>query len=101
MTALQASTRKPLTRTRLIGFAALGVCAVGYTGMGLALLAGKLDYMDMTHAALLAAVAAVIGEIGLWVGAGCLGLTLFKKRKAMLDRLFRRQPQAATQASEV
>ena len=92
MTALQASTKKPLTKTRLIGFAAMGVCAVGYTGMGLALLAGRLDYLDMTHAALLAAVAALIGEIGLWVGAGCLGLTLFKKRKAMLDKLFRRQP---------
>ena len=101
MTALQASTKKPLTKTRLIGFAAMGVCVVGYTGMGLALLAGKLDYLDMTHAALLAAVAALIGEIGLWVGAGCLGLTLFKRRKAMLDRLFRRQPPAATQASEV
>ena len=92
MTALQASTKKPLTKTRLIGFAAMGVCAVGYTGMGLALLAGKMDYLDMTHAALLAAVAALVGEIGLWVGAGCLGLTLFKKRKAMLDKLFRRQP---------
>ena len=92
MTALQASTKKPLTRTRLIGFAAMGVCALGYTGMGLALLAGKLEHLDMTHAALLAAVAALIGEIGLWVGAGCLGLTLFKKRKAMLDKLFRRQP---------
>ena len=92
MTALQASTKKPLTKTRLIGFAAMGVCALGYTGMGLALLAGKLEHIDMTHAALLAAVAAVIGEIGLWVGAGCLGLTLFKKRKAMLDKLFRRQP---------
>ena len=92
MTALQASTKTPLTRTRLIGFAAMGVCALGYTGMGLALLAGKLGHLDMTHAALLAAVAALIGEIGLWVGAGCLGLTLFKKRKAMLDKLFRRQP---------
>ena len=92
MTALQVQMKKPLTKTRLIGFAALGVCAVGYTGMGLALLAGKLDYMDMTYAALFAAVAALIGEIGLWVGAGCLGLTLFKKRKAMLDKLFRRQP---------
>jgi hypothetical protein len=92
MTALQASTKKPLTRTRLIGFAAMGVCALGYTGMGLALLAGKMGHLDMTHAALLAAVAALIGEIGLWVGAGCLGLTLFKKRKAMLDKLFRRQP---------
>ena len=92
MTALQASTKKPLTKTRLIGFAAMGVCALGYTGMGLALLAGKLGHLDMTHAALLAAVAALIGENGLWVGAGCLGLTLFKKRKAMLDKLFRRQP---------
>ena len=92
MTALQVQMKKPLTKTRLIGFVALGVCAVGYTGMGLALLAGKLDYLDMTYAALFAAVAALIGEIGLWVGAGCLGLTLFKKRKAMLDKLFRRQP---------
>ena len=86
------AARKPLTRTRIIGFAAMGVCAVGYAGFALALLAGKLDYLPMTQAAIIAAVAAVIGEIGLWVGAGCLGLTLFKKRKAMLDKLFRRQP---------
>ena len=97
MTALQAQMKKPLTKTRLIGFAALGVCAVGYTGMGLALLAGKMDYLDMTHAALLAAFAALIGEIGLWVGAACLGLTLFKKRKAMLDRLLRRRPASAAE----
>ena len=101
MTALQASTKKPLTKTRLIGFAAMGVCVVGYTGMGLALLAGKLDYLDMTHAALLAAVAALIGEIGLWVGAGCLGLTLFKKRKAMLDKLLGRSPKPVTPTAEV
>ena len=87
------ATRKPLTRIRLIGFIAMGVCAIGYAGFALALLAGKLDYLDMTHAALLAAAAAVIGEIGLWVGAGCLGLTLFKKRKAMLDKLFGRKAQ--------
>ena len=97
MTALQASTKKPLTRTRLIGFAAMGVCALGYTGMGLDLLAGKLGHLDMTHAALLAAVSALIGEIGLWVGAGCLGLTLFNKRKAMLNRLLGRRPAAPTE----
>ena len=101
MTALQAQMKKPLTKTRLIGFAALGVCAVGYTGMGVALLAGKMDYLDMTHAALLAAVAALIGEIGLWVGAGCLGLTLFKKRKAMLDKLLGRSPKPVTPTAEV
>ncbi|MFC5371685.1 hypothetical protein ACFPIF_03930 [Brevundimonas faecalis] len=92
MTALQAQMKKPLTKTRLIGFAAMAVCVVGYAGFALALGAGKLDYLPMTQAAIIAAVAALIGEIGLWVGAGCLGLTLFKKRKAMLDRLFRRQP---------
>ena len=95
MTALQAQMKKPLTKTRLIGFAALGVCAVGYTGMGLALLAGKLDYLPMTQAAIIAAVAAVIGEIGLWVGAGCLGLTLFKKRKALFDKVMGRKPAAS------
>lgn len=92
-----AQNRKPLTRTRLIGFIAMGVCALGYAGMGLALLAGKLDYLDMTYAALFAAIAALIGEIGLWVGAGCLGLTLFKKRKALFDRLFRRGAKAASE----
>ena len=95
------AARKPLTRTRIIGFAAMGVCAVGYTGFALALGAGKLDYLPMTQAAIIAAVAAVIGEIGLWVGAGCLGLTLFKKRKAMLDKLFRRAPKTAATAAEV
>lgn len=44
----------------------------------------------MAHAALAAAGLAILGEIGLWIGAACLGLTLFKKRKAMLDRLLRR-----------
>lgn len=97
MTALPASLAKPLTRTRLIGFAALGVCAVGYTAFGLALLAGKFDYIGMTHAAVIAAVAALIGEVGLWVGAGCLGLTLFKKRKAMLNRLLGRGPRPAAE----
>ena len=35
-------------------------------------------------------VAALIGEIGLWVAAGCLGLTIFKRRKALFDRIMRR-----------
>ena len=91
------ATRKPLTRTRLIGFIAMGVCAIGYAGFALALGAGKLEYLPMTQAAIIAAVAAVIGEIGLWVGAGCLGLTLFKKRKALLDKLFGKKPAAVVE----
>ena len=39
--------------------------------------------------------------IHLWVGAGCLGLTLFKKRNAMLDKLFGRKGQPAIPTSEV
>lgn len=86
---------KRMTRTRLIGFIAMGFCAVGYAGFALALLAGKLDYLPMTQAAIIAAVAAVIGEIGLWVGAGCLGLTLFKKRKALFDKVMGRKHAAS------
>ena len=50
-----------------------------------------MGQMDMSQAALAAAGLAVVGEVGLWVGAGCLGLTLFKKRKAMLNRLLGRR----------
>ena len=28
---------------------------------------------------------------GVWVGAGCLGLTLFKKRKALFDKVMGRK----------
>ena len=54
------ATRKPLTRIRLIGFIAMGVCAIGYAGFALALLAGKLDYLPMTQAAIIAAVYALL-----------------------------------------
>lgn len=83
--------KTPLTRTRLIGFVAMAVCAIGYVGGGLALLAGKTGQIEMTHAAIAGAALLLIGEIGLWVGAACLGLTLFKKRKAMLNRLLGRR----------
>lgn len=42
--AIQTPTKSP--RTRLIGFVAMGVCAIGYVGGGLALLAGKIDQID-------------------------------------------------------
>ncbi|WP_231576630.1 hypothetical protein [Brevundimonas sp. KM4] len=89
--------KTPLTRTRLLGFVAMAVCAIGYIGGGLALLAGKTDQIEMTHAAIAGAALLLIGEIGLWVGAACLGLTLFKKRKAMLNRLLGRRPAAPSE----
>ncbi|MDQ7811633.1 MAG: hypothetical protein RDU12_02875, partial [Brevundimonas sp.] len=35
---------------------------------------------------------AIVGEIGLWVAAGSLGWTIFKRRKALIDRMFGRKP---------
>ncbi|WP_312596299.1 hypothetical protein [Brevundimonas sp.] len=96
MTVPAIQTTPRWTRTRLIGFVAMGFCAIGYVGGGLALLAGKTDQIDMTHAAIAGAALLLIGEIGLWVGAACLGLTLFKKRKAMLNRLLGRRPAASS-----
>ncbi|HBI18925.1 MULTISPECIES: hypothetical protein [unclassified Brevundimonas] len=97
MTVPAIQTPPKWTRTRLIGFVAMGVCAIGYVGGGLALWAGKTDQIDMTHAAIVGAALLLIGEIGLWVGAACLGLTLFKKRKAMLNRLLGRRAAAASE----
>lgn len=82
---------KPLTRTRMIGFVAMAVCVFGYGGMAVALILGKTDVLTTTQSVIAAGISALIGEIGLWVGAACLGLTLFKKRKAMLDRLLGRK----------
>lgn len=96
MTPVQ-KTKTPLTRIRLVGFVAMAVCAIGYVGGGLALLAGKTGQIEMTHAAIAGAALLLIGEIGLWVGAACLGLTLFKKRKAMLNRLLGRRPAAPSE----
>ena len=72
----------------------MAVCVLGYAGFAVALVAGRLDYIDMTQALVFGGVAALIGEIGLWVAAGCLGLTLFKRRRALFDRLMsrRREP---------
>lgn len=87
-----------MTRTKMIGCAALVVCALGYGAMAAVLLAAKADMIEPAMAVLLAAVSALIGEAGLWVGAGCLGLTLFKKRKAMIDRFMARRRTAVPQA---
>lgn len=86
-----------MTKTRMIGWTALAVCALGYGGMAAILLAAKAEAIAPTTAVLFAAVAALIGEGGLWVGAGCLGLTIFKKRKALIDKLLARRRSAVPQ----
>lgn len=84
-----------MNKTRIIGWTAMAFCVLGYSGFALTMVAGKLDYLTLTQTALIGGGLAVVGEIGLWVGAGCLGLTMFKRRKAMFDRLFRRKPAPA------
>ena len=79
-----------MTRTRMIGWTAMGVCVLGYGGFAALLAAGKFDYIAMTPALVLGGAAALVGEIGLWVAAGCLGLTIFKRRQALFDRVMRR-----------
>ncbi len=85
-----------MTRTRLIGWTAMAVCVLGYAGFAVALVAGRLDHIDRTQALMFGGLAALIGEIGLWIAAGCLGLTMFKRRRALFDRLMshRRKPTA-------
>jgi hypothetical protein len=82
-----------MSKTKIIGWTAMLVCVLGYGGSALTLVAVKMDYLALTipQTAVIGGGLAILGEIGLWVGAGCLGLTLFKKRKAMFDRLFRRK----------
>ena len=80
-----------MSKTKVIGWTAMLVCVLGYGGFALTVVAAKMEYLTLGQAALVGGGLAVIGEIGLWVGAGCLGLTLFKRRKAMFDRIFRRK----------
>jgi len=87
-----------MTKTRMIGWSAMVICGLGYASCaGVAVLA-KTGSLDATMALLLGAIAALIGECGLWVAAGCLGLTIFKKRQALFDRVFRRRKVVAAQA---
>ena len=80
-----------MTKTRIIGWTAMAACGLGYSGMAAILIAAKADLITPTMAMLFAAVSALVGEAGLWVGAACLGLTIFKKRKALIDRLLARR----------
>ena len=82
-----------MNRTRMIGWTAFAACILGYgafTALVVLNLMGEIPRRDLL---LIGGAAAVIGEIGLWVAAGCLGWSLFRKRKAFFDRVFRRKSQ--------
>jgi hypothetical protein len=87
-----------MTKTRIIGWSAMAVCGLGYASCAVIAVLAKTGALDTTMALLFGAIAALIGEGGLWVAAGCLGLTIFKKRQALFDRVFRRRKLVATGA---
>ena len=82
-----------MTRTRMIGWTAFAACLLGYGAFTAVVVLNRMGEIAMREAMLIGGPAAVIGEIGLWVAAGCLGWTLFRKRKALFDRVFRKRPQ--------
>lgn len=81
-----------MNRTRMIGWSAFAACLLGYGTFTAVVALNRMGEIAMRETLLIGGPAAVIGEIGLWVAAGCLGWSLFRKRKALFDRLFRRGP---------
>lgn len=79
-----------MTRTKMIGWTAFAVCILGYGAFTAIILLNRMGELGMRETLLFGGPAAVAGEIGLWVAAGCLGWSLFKRRKALFDRIFRR-----------
>jgi hypothetical protein len=80
-----------MSRIRLIGWTAFGVCLLGYGAFTAILVLNRMGHVEMRDLLIYGGAAAVVGEIGLWVAAGCLGWTLFKRRKALFDRMFGRK----------
>lgn len=81
-----------MSRTKMIGWSAFGVCLLGYGAAIAAAVLMKTGHLEMREALLFGGPAAIVGEIGLWVAAASLGWTIFKRRKALIDRVFGRKP---------
>lgn len=79
-----------MTRTKMIGWTAFSVCILGYGAFTAIVVLNRMGELEMRETLLFGGPAAVAGEIGLWVAAGCLGWSLFKRRKALFDRVFRK-----------
>ena len=82
-----------MNRTKIIGWTAFAACILGYGVFTAAVVLNLMGEISRRELLLIGGPAAVIGEIGLWVAAGCLGWSLFRKRKAFIDRVFRRKSQ--------
>lgn len=81
-----------MTRTKMIGWTAFAFCLLGYGTFTAVVVLNRTGEIALRETMMIGGPAAVIGEIGLWVAAGCLGWSLFRKRQALFDRVFRRKP---------
>ena len=80
-----------MTRTKMIGWTAFAACILGYGTFTAVVVLNRMGELAMRETLLIGGPAAVIGEIGLWVAAGCLGWSLLRGRRAFFDRVFRRK----------
>ena len=53
-----------MSRTKLIGWSAFGVCLLGYGGFAATMVAYKLGHLELRETLLYGGPAAVVGEIG-------------------------------------
>lgn len=80
-----------MTRTKIIGFVAVAVAVLGYGAFAGSVVLGKMEILTTAQVLWIGIPLAFVGEAGLWIAAGCLGWSLFKGRKAMMDRILRRR----------
>jgi hypothetical protein len=81
-----------MPRIRLIGWTAFAFCLAGYGAFTALLVLNRMGQVAMRDLLVFGGPSAVVGEIGLWVAAGCLGWSIFRRRKALFDRMFGRKP---------
>lgn len=80
-----------MTRTKIVGVAAVPALILGYGGMFAAIALAGFDLIGPKMAVVVAIGLGLVGEVGLWVAAATLGWTVFAKRKAILNRLMGRR----------
>ena len=84
-----------MTKTKIIGAAAVIAFVLGYGGMAVTVALAGLELITPQVAVFAAVALGLVGEAGLWVAAATLGWTMFSKRKAILDRILGRKAGAA------
>lgn len=84
-----------MTRTKMIGLTGVAVAVLGYGAFAASVVLGKMDILTTPQVLFIGVPLAFVGEAGLWVAAGSLGWSLFKGRKALMDRIFRRRAEPA------